>query len=117
MMVERTVDCMIGLGTWAFELKTPVFSGTLHLTISDRNGQYEFKPELPGYNGTFDYEVLSIKEEGNTLSGELTTSFIPMKKPVKLAMTFAGDRCAAIAKVPLLGKVKVQGKLIGGGGR
>ena len=117
MMVERTVDCMIGLGTWAFELNTPVFKGTLHLTISEKNGQYDFKPELPGYNGPMEYEVLSVKEEGNTLSGELTTSFIPMKKPVKLAMTFAGDRCAAIARVPLLGKVNVQGKRIGGGGR
>ena len=108
---------MIGLGTWAFELNTPVFKGTLHLTISEKNGQYDFKPELPGYNGPMEYEVLSVKEEGNTLSGELTTSFIPMKKPVKLAMTFAGARCAAIAKVPLLGKVNVQGKRIGGGGR
>ena len=108
---------MIGLGTWAFELNTPVFKGTLHLTISEKNGQYDFKPELPGYNGPMEYEVLSVKEEGNTLSGELTTSFIPMKNPVKLAMTFAGDRCAAIAKVPLLGKVNVQGKRIGGGGR
>lgn len=108
---------MIGLGTWAFELNTPVFKGTLHLTISDKNGNYDFKPELPGYNGPLEYEVLSVKEEGNTLSGELTTSFIPMKKPVKLAMTFAGDRCAAIARVPLLGKVNVQGKRIGGGGR
>ena len=117
MMVERTVDCMIGLGTWAFELKTPVFSGTLHLTISNKDGQYDFKPELPGYNGPLEYEVLSVKEEGNTLSGELTTSFIPMKKPVKLAMTFLDNRCAAIAKVPLLGKVKVQGKRIDGGGR
>lgn len=108
---------MIGLGTWAFELNTPVFKGTLHLTISEKNGQYDFKPELPGYNGPMEYEVLSVKEEGNTLSGELTTSFIPMKKPVKLAMTFAGDRCAAIARVPLLGKVNVQGKRIGGGGR
>lgn len=108
---------MIGLGTWAFELNTPVFKGTLHLTISDKNGNYDFKPELPGFNGPIEYEVLSVKEEGNTLSGELTTSFIPMKKPVKLAMTFAGDRCAAIAKVPLLGKVNVQGKRIGGGGR
>ena len=108
---------MIGLGTWAFELNTPVFKGTLHLTISDKNGNYDFKPELPGYNGPLEYEVLSVKEEGNTLSGELTTSFIPMKKPIKLAMTFAGDRCAAIAKVPLLGKVNIQGKRIGGGGR
>ena len=108
---------MIGLGTWAFELNTPVFKGTLHLTISEKNGQYDFKPELPGYNGPLEYEVLSVKEEGNTLSGELTTSFIPMKKPVNLAMTFAGDRCAAIARVPLLGKVNVQGKRIGGGGR
>ena len=108
---------MIGLGTWAFELNTPVFKGTLHLTISEKNGQYDFKPELPGYNGPLEYEVLSVKEEGNTLSGELTTSFIPMKKPVKLAMTFAGDWCAAIARVPLLGKVNVQGKRIGGGGR
>lgn len=108
---------MIGLGTWAFELNTPVFKGTLHLTISDKNGNYDFKPELPGFNGPIEYEVLSVKEEGNTLSGELTTSFIPMKKPIKLAMTFAGDRCAAIAKVPLLGKVNVQGKRIGGGGR
>ena len=108
---------MIGLGTWAFELNTPVFKGTLHLTISDKNGNYDFKPELPGFNGPIEYEVLSVKEEGNTLSGELTTSFIPMKKPIKLAMTFAGDRCAAIAKVPLLGKVNIQGKRIGGGGR
>lgn len=108
---------MIGLGTWAFELNTPVFKGTLHLTISDKGGQYEFKPELPGYNGPLEYEVLSVQEDGNTLFGELTTSFIPMKKPVKLAMTFAGDRCAAVAKVPMLGKVNVQGKRIGGGGR
>lgn len=103
---------MIGLGTWKFELKTPVFSGTLHLIISDKNGQYDFRPELPGYKGALEYEVLSVKEEGNTLSGELTTSFIPIKKPVKLAMTFSGDRCVAIAKVPLLGKIKVQGQRI-----
>lgn len=108
---------MIGIGKWAFDLNTPVFKGTLHLTISEKNGSYDFKPELPGYNGPMDYEVLSVKEEGNTLSGELTTSFIPGNRPVKLAMTFDGDRCAAIAKVPLLGKVRVQGNRIEGGGR
>lgn len=108
---------MIGLGTWVFPLNTPVFSGTLKLTISDNNGQYDFRPELPGYSGSFDYEVLSAKEEGNTLSGELTTSFIPGKKPIKLAMTFQGDRCAAIAKVPLLGKIRVNGTKEEGGGR
>lgn len=108
---------MIGLGTWSFELNTPVFKGKLLLTISDNNGQYDFKPELPGYKGDMEYEVLSVKEEGNTLSGELTTSFIPVKKPVKLAMTFAGDRCAAVARVPILGKIKVQGNRVEGGGR
>ena len=108
---------MIGLGTWSFELNTPVFKGKLLLTISDNNGQYDFKPELPGYKGDMEYEVLSVKEEGNTLSGELTTSFIPVKKPIKLAMTFAGDRCAAVARVPILGKIKVQGNRVEGGGR
>lgn len=108
---------MIGIGSWLFELNTPVFRGKLILHISYENGQYDFKPELPGYNGEMEYEVLSVKEEGNTLSGELTTSFIPGKKPIKLAMTFQGDRCAAIAKVPLLGKVRVNGNRIDGGGR
>lgn len=103
---------MIGLGTWAFEVKTPLFTGTVHLTISDKDGQYDFKPELPGYNGPMEYEVLSVKEEGNTLSGELTISFVPVKKPVRLAITFSGDRCVVIAKVPLLGKVKIQGHRI-----
>lgn len=108
---------MIGLGTWEFQLNTPVFKGTLHLSVLDKGGQYDFKPELPGYNGSMEYEVLSVKEEGNTLSGELTSSFIPVKKPIQLAMTFSGDRCVAVAKVPILGKVKVQGKRIDGGGR
>ena len=108
---------MVGIGTWRFELNTPVFKGTLKLTISFENGQYDFKPELPGYKGPLEYEVLSVKEEGRTLSGELTTSFIPGNRPVKLAMTFEGDRCAAIAKVPLLGKVRVNGVRENGGGR
>lgn len=108
---------MIGLGTWAFELNTPVFQGKLHLTVLDNNGQYDFRPELPGYKGNMEYEVLSVKEEGNTLSGELTTSFIPGKRPIKLELTFLGTQCQAVAKVPILGKIKVNGTLLGGGGR
>lgn len=108
---------MIGLGTWAFELNTPIFKGKVLLTIENKGGNYDFKPELPGFTGSYEYEVLSVKEEGNTLSGELMVSFVPVKKPVKLAMTFSGDRCAAIAKVPILGKVKFQGTRVEGGGR
>lgn len=104
---------MIGLGKWNFELNTPVFKGALWLTIKDVDGEYDFDVELPGYSGPLDYEVLSVKEEGNTLSGELTTNFIPGNRPVKLAMTFEGDKCAAIAKLPIFGKVRVAGNLIG----
>ena len=108
---------MIGLGTWSFELNTPVFKGKLLLTILDNNGEYDFRPEFPGFAGDLEYEVLSAREDGNTLSGELTCSLIPVKKPIKLAMTFNGDRCAAVARVPILGKIKVQGVRVDGGGR
>ena len=78
---------MIGLGTWSFELNTPVFKGKLLLTILDNNGEYDFRPEFPGFAGDLEYEVLSAREDGNTLSGELTCSLIPVKKPIKLMVS------------------------------
>ena len=49
---------MIGIGKWEASINTMLFRGTGRVTISDKNGQYDFKLEIVGENvpvtATFD---------------------------------------------------------------
>ena len=41
---------MIGIGKWEASINTMLFRGTGRVTISDKNGQYDFKLEIVGEN-------------------------------------------------------------------
>ena len=101
---------MIGLGTWEAEINTFVFRGIGRMTISDVNGNYDFKFELVGQNLP-EIRVSEIEENGNTLTavGECD-ALIGQKVPVSI--TFEDDRFTGTIKAPIIGKLKLKGKKI-----
>ncbi len=101
---------MIGIGTWEAPINTMIFRGTGRVTISDVNGEYDFKFELVGERLP-KITVKDITEDGNTLNaiGECEAF---AGKEIPVSVTFEGDTCAGVCKLPFVGKLKFNGKKI-----
>lgn len=99
---------MIGLGTWEAEINTIFFKGTGRATISDLNGNYDFKLEIIGLNVP-DIKVCDVCENDNSLSALLECELFKGKQ-IPVTVTFDGDTVTGFAKVPMVGKIKFNGK-------
>ena len=101
---------MIGLGTWEAPISTIVFKGTGIMTISEKNGEYDFRFEIVGKTLP-EIKVDSIKEDGNTLTATGTCEALNIHN-IPVSLTFDGDTFTGLVKVPMIGRVKVKGKKI-----
>lgn len=101
---------MIGLGTWEAPINTMVYKGTGRVTISDVNGEYDFRFELVGHQLP-EIRISEITEDGNTLSAIAECDLLPGKK-VPVSVSFEADTFSGVVKAPLVGKVKFKGKKI-----
>ena len=99
---------MITYGKWKFELNTFLYSGPFYVTISEKDGQYEFIPELPGMNQALGFEVQQVEVRENTIHIESTTDALPGGKTVVGDLTFHGETCDAVLQIPFLGKLEVK---------
>ena len=98
---------MIGLGSWNVSIDTMMFRGDAVLTISDKDGAYDFDVKVDKLEKMPPYTVESVTEDGDTLSLIITTPMLNGKQ-IALSMTFDGDTLTGFAKVPLLGKIKFK---------
>ena len=98
---------MIGLGIWEATINTMFFRGTGRVTVSDRNGEYDFKLEIVGEN-TPEFKISEITESGNTLSAVAECDMFKGKK-IPVTATFEGDTVTGTAKLPFIGNIKVRG--------
>lgn len=98
---------MIGLGTWEASINTMLFRGTGRITISDINGNYDFKLEVIGENVP-QFTVSEIVENGNTLYAVAECDAFKGKK-IPVTATFEGDNVVGTAKLPFIGGIKIRG--------
>ena len=98
---------MIGLGIWETQINTMFFRGTGRVTISDNNGEYDFRLEVIGENVP-EFTVSDVTENGNTLSAVAQSDMFKGKK-IPVTATFNGDKVIGTAKLPFLGNIKVRG--------
>ena len=99
---------MIGLGTWEAPINTFVFKGTGRMTISDVNGEYDFKFEIIGKDLP-EIRVSEIVEDGNTLSAVGECDILKGQK-IPVTLTFDGDKFTGTLKAPIIGKLKIKGQ-------
>lgn len=103
---------MIGIGKWEASINTMLFRGTGRVTISDKNGQYDFKLEIVGENVPA-FRVTDVVEEGNTLRAVAESDMFNGKK-IPVTATFDGDSVVGTAKLPFIGNIKLNGHRIDG---
>lgn len=103
---------MIGIGKWEASINTMLFRGTGRVTISDKNGQYDFKLEIVGENVPA-FSVTDVVEEGNTLRAVAESDMFKGKK-IPVTATFDGDSVVGTAKLPFIGNIKLSGHRIDG---
>ena len=102
---------MIGLGTWDAAINTMIFRGTGRITISDNNGEYDFKFELVGEQLP-KIIVKDVEEDGNTLTAIGECEAFPGKE-IPVSVTFNDDDTfLCVAKLPFVGKLKLSGNKI-----
>jgi hypothetical protein len=102
---------MIGLGTWEAPINTIAFRGIGRMIISDNNGEYDFKFEIPDVDIP-EIVVSDIVEDGNTLTASAECDLVKGKK-IPVSVTFEGDTLTGLIKIPFIGRVKLNGKRIG----
>ncbi len=103
---------MIGIGKWEASINTMLFRGTGRVTISDKNGQYDFKLEIVGENVPA-FRVTDVVEDVNTLRAVAESDMFKGKK-IPVTATFDGDSVVGTAKLPFIGNIKVSGHRIDG---
>ena len=103
---------MIGIGKWEASINTMLFQGTGRVTISDKNGQYDFKLEIVGENVPT-FRVTDVVVEGNTLRAVAESDMFKGKK-IPVTATFDGDSVVGTAKLPFIGNIKLSGHRIDG---
>ncbi len=101
---------MIGLGTWEAQINTFVFKGIGRMTISDIDGEYDFKFEIVG-KSLPEIRVSEITEDGNTLSAVGECDILKGQK-IPVTLTFEDDRFTGTLKAPVIGKLKIKGNRI-----
>ena len=102
---------MIGLGTWEAEINTMLFRGTGRVTISDVNGEYDFKFELVG-ESLPKITVKDVEEDGDTLTAIGECEAFPGKE-IPVSVTFDDDDTfLCVVKLPFVGKIKLSGNKI-----
>lgn len=98
---------MIGLGKWECVVQHTLFDGIAYLTISDNNGEYDFKLEIINSTKKIpEFVITDIKENGSTLECMLKVKLVPMKIP--LIASFEGDTMNAKAKIPYVGDLVLE---------
>jgi len=103
---------MLGLGTWEFFVDTMFYRGRVLLMVADKDGEYDVSIDIPGENIP-DFKVVSIVEEGNTVTGAAQTDLL-RGKDIPFSITFDGDSAEGFLKVPFMGKFTMRdGKRIG----
>lgn len=102
----------IALGKWICHVDTFIFSGDIKLNVKNKNGEYDFELDMPGFDMP-NFEIISISETADSVAA---TIFVPaLKKEAEINVTFTGDTVNGYIKVPFMGKIKIKnGKKISG---
>lgn len=97
---------MIGIGLWEASIDAMFFKETGRVEIYDNNGTYAFRGDTRGLDFST-IQVLSAKEEGNTIDAVVSVPVLPNAK-IDLHIEIDGDNMEGYAVLPLIGKVKIK---------
>lgn len=98
---------MIGLGKWAGDIETRMFSGSAVVDITENNGAYNFNISVPDVEKLPDFTVYDVREEGSRLSGKAKIQLMGTMV-VDIWAEFHGDTFDAEIKVPFLGVIPIK---------
>ncbi len=102
---------MIGLGVWEVPVNSMFFKGTAKITVSDNNGEYDFRLEIPGFDIP-EMDISNLEVNGNTVSADATCDMLKGQK-LHADVTFAETTCEGVLKGPMGIKIKLNGTKIG----
>lgn len=99
---------MIGLGKYKAKINNMFFKGDAIFELEFEDGKYEMEIELQGADFDMpDFELKNVREDGNTLLANATTSLLPGKE-IDVELTFENDKCNGFLKIPFIGKIKIK---------
>lgn len=102
---------MLGLGIWEVPVNSMLFKGTAKITVTDNNGEYGFKFEVPGFDVP-EMDISNLKINGNTLSADATCDMLKGKM-LHTEVTFDKNTCKGFIKGPMGIKININGTKIG----
>lgn len=99
---------MIGLGKYKAKINNMFFKGDAIFELEFEDGKYEMEIELQGADFDMpDFELKNVREDGNTLLANATTSLLPGKE-IDVELTFENNKCNGFLKIPFIGKIKIK---------
>lgn len=99
---------MIGLGKYKAKINNMFFKGDAIFELDFEDGKYEMEIELQGADFDMpDFELKNVREDGNTLLANATTSLLPGKE-IDVELTFENNKCNGFLKIPFIGKIKIK---------
>ena len=104
---------MIGLGKWKLSVAIPMLKADPILTISDKDGNYEFTVDVQGFGITPALNLINVEEEnGDTLRVKAQIPMLNLGQ-ISALIRFSGAYCTGEAEIPMLGKITVKGERVG----
>lgn len=102
---------MLGIGVWEVPVNSMFLKGVAKITVTDKNGKYDFRFEVPGFDVP-EMEISNLKVSGNTLSADATCDMLKGKM-LHADVVFEENTCSGVLKGPMGVKIKLNGKKIG----
>ncbi len=98
---------MLGIGQWEIPVNTMLFKGTAKIQVSETQGKFDFKFEVPGFDVP-EMDISNLKINGNFLSADATCEMLKGKK-LHTEVTFYEKTCEGFVKGPMGIKIKING--------
>ncbi|MEG1845920.1 MAG: hypothetical protein RR239_03360 [Oscillospiraceae bacterium] len=105
-------EIMIGLGKWVCTIDTIWFKSDIYITISNKNGEYDFEINAP-HRETPNYNIKDLVTTGNTLTATIYADALS-GKGVPISLTFYETTFTGFFIAPYVGRIELEnGKRIG----
>ncbi len=98
---------MLGLGKWEVPVNTMFFKGTAKITVTQDNGKFDFKFEVPGFDVP-QMDISNLKIDGDFLSADATCEMLKGKM-LHTEVTFYENTCKGFVKGPMGIKINING--------
>lgn len=103
---------MLGLGNWEFTVDSMLFRGKVKVAVTNEDGAYDVKLDIPGMDKIPPIVIVSIEEKENELCGIAKNSALG-DKDIPFSFSFDGEKATGFIKIPIVGKINLKdGRMI-----